>query len=163
MNTALLLIIGIPVIEIYLFIKIGSQIGAFNTIILIFLTAIIGVAYAKHEGFNTLKSGISGLMKNEIPIYEIISGATLAFAAILLILPGFATDVLGILLVFPFTRKLFIKYFSRNYYKNKKSKEEKNFIEGEYKDIDDEKLHLNTKLFLVIQKIYLLRHQMLNH
>ena len=139
MNTALLLIIGIPVIEIYLFIKIGSQIGAFNTIILIFLTAIIGVAYAKHEGFNTLKSGISGLMKNEIPIYEIISGATLAFAAILLILPGFATDVLGILLVFPFTRKLFIKYFSNNYYKNKKSKEEKNFIEGEYKDIDDEK------------------------
>ena len=139
MNTALLLIIGIPAIEIYLFIKIGSQIGAFNTIILICLTAIIGVAYAKHEGFNTLKSGISGLMKNEIPIYEIISGATLAFAAILLILPGFATDVLGILLVFPFTRKLFIKHFSRNYYKNKKSKEEKNFIEGEYKDIDDEK------------------------
>ena len=139
MNTALLLIIGIPAIEIYLFIKIGSQIGAFNTIILIFLTAIIGVAYAKHEGFNTLKSGISGLMKNEIPIYEIISGATLAFAAILLILPGFATDVFGILLVFPFTRKLFIKYLSRNYYKNKKSKEEKNFIEGEYKDIDDEK------------------------
>ena len=139
MNTALLLIIGIPAIEIYLFIKIGSQIGAFNTIILIFLTAIIGVAYAKHEGFNTLKSGISGLMKNEIPIYEIISGATLAFAAILLILPGFATDVLGILLIFPVTRKLFIKYFSRNYYKNKKSKEEKNFIEGEYKDIDDEK------------------------
>ena len=139
MNTALLLIIGIPAIEIYLFIKIGSQIGAFNTIILIFLTAIIGVAYAKHEGFNTLKSGISGLMKNEIPVYEIISGAALTFAAILLILPGFATDVLGILLVFPFTRKLFIKYFSRNYYKNKKSKEEKNFIEGEYKDIDDEK------------------------
>ena len=139
MNTALLLIIGIPVIEIYLFIKIGSQIGAFNTIILIFLTAIIGVAYAKHEGFNTLKSGISGLMKNEIPIYEIISGATLAFAAILLIIPGFATDTLGILLVFPYSRKLFIKYFSRNYYKNKKTKEEKNFIEGEYKDIDDEK------------------------
>ena len=139
MNTVLLLIIGIPIIEIYLFIKIGTQIGAFNSIILIFLTAIIGVAYAKHEGFYTLKSGISGLMKNEIPIYEIISGATLAFAAILLILPGFATDVLGILLIFPVTRKLFIKYFSRNYYKNKKSKEEKNFIEGEYKDIDDEK------------------------
>ena len=139
MNTALLLIIGIPVIEIYLFIKIGSQIGAFNTIILIFLTAIIGVAYAKHEGFNTLRSGISGLMKNKIPIYEIISGATLAFAAILLILPGFATDVLGILLVFPITRKLFIKFFSRNYYKNKNTPKEKNFIEGEYKDIDDEK------------------------
>ena len=139
MNTVLLLIIGIPIIEIYLFIKIGSQIGAFNTILLIFLTAIVGVAYAKHEGFNTLRSGISGLMKNEIPIYEIISGATLAFAAILLILPGFATDVLGILLVFPLTRKLFIKYFSKNYYKNKKKTEEKNFIDGEYKDIDDEK------------------------
>ena len=139
MNSVILLIIGIPIIEIYLFIKIGSQIGAFNTISLIFLTAIIGVAYAKHEGFNTLRSGISGLMKNEIPIYEIISGATLAFAAILLILPGFATDVLGILLVFPLTRKLFIKYFSKNYYKNKKSSEEKNFIDGEYKDIDDEK------------------------
>ena len=139
MNTALLLIIGIPAIEIYLFIKIGSQIGAFNTIILIFLTAIIGVAYAKHEGFNTLKSGISGLMKNEIPVYEIISGAALAFAAILLILPGFATDVLGILLVFPYSRKLFIKYFSKNYYKNKKFNEEKNFIDGEFKDIDDEK------------------------
>ncbi len=139
MNTALLLIIGIPAIEIYLFIKIGSQIGAFNTIILIFLTAIIGVAYAKHEGFNTLKSGISGLMKNEIPVYEIISGAALAFAAILLILPGFATDILGILLVFPYSRKLFIKYFSKNYYKNKKFNEEKNFIDGEFKDIDDEK------------------------
>ena len=111
MNTLLLLIIGIPIIEIYLFIKIGSKIGAFNTISLIFLTAIIGVAYAKHEGFNTLRSGISGLMKNQIPIYEMISGATLAFAAILLILPGFATDTLGILLVFPITRKIFVKYF----------------------------------------------------
>ena len=145
MNTVLLLIIGIPIVEIYLFIKIGSQIGALNTILLIFLTAIIGVAYAKHEGFNTLRSGISGLMKNEIPIYEIISGAALAFAAILLILPGFATDVLGILLVFPLSRKLFIKYFSKNYYKNKKKTEEKNFIDGEYKDIDDEKWQLNTK------------------
>ena len=139
MNTLLLLIIGIPIIEIYLFIKIGSKIGAFNTISLIFLTAIIGVAYARHEGFNTLRSGISGLMKNEIPIYEMISGATLAFAAILLILPGFATDTLGILLVFPFTRKIFIKYFSKNYYKKKNNNEEKNFIDGEYKDIDDDK------------------------
>tara|TARA_Y100000741_G_scaffold352504_1_gene324691 strand:- start:380 stop:799 length:420 start_codon:yes stop_codon:yes gene_type:complete len=139
MNTVLLLIIGIPIIEIYLFIKIGSQIGALNTICLIFLTAIIGVSYAKHEGFNTLRSGISGLMKNEIPIYEIISGATLAFAAILLILPGFATDVLGILLVFPYSRKIFIKYCSKNYYKNKNVPKEKNYIDGEYKDIDDEK------------------------
>ena len=139
MNTLLILIILVPVIEIYLFIKIGSQIGAFNTICLIFLTAIIGISYAKHEGFNTLRSGISGLMDNKIPIYEIISGATLAFAAILLILPGFATDVFGILLVFPYSRKLFIKYFSKNYYKNKNSTKEKNFIDGEYKDIDDEK------------------------
>ncbi len=144
MNTLLLLIIGIPIIEIYLFIKIGSQIGAFNTISLIFLTAIVGVAYARHEGFNTLRSGISGLMNNQIPIYEMISGATLAFAAILLILPGFATDTLGILLVFPFTRKLFIKYFAKNYNKKKENKE-KNFIEGEYKDMDDEKWLLNTK------------------
>ena len=144
MNTLLLLIIGIPIIEIYLFIKIGSQIGAFNTISLIFLTAIVGVAYARHEGFNTLRSGISGLMKNQIPIYEMISGATLAFAAILLILPGFATDTLGILLVFPLTRKLFIKYFAKNYNKKNNNKE-KNFIEGEYKDMDDEKWLLNTK------------------
>ena len=139
MNTLLLLIIGIPILEIYLFIKIGSQIGAFNTILLIFITAIVGVAYARLEGFNTLRSGISGLMKNQIPIYEMISGATLAFAAILLIFPGFATDILGILLVFPFTRKLFIKYFSKNYYKKKFNDKEKNFIDGEYRDMDDEK------------------------
>ena len=137
MNTVLLLIIGIPIIEIYLFIKIGSQIGAFNTISLIFLTAIIGVAYARYEGFNTLKSGVSGLMKNEIPIYELISGATLAFAAILLILPGFATDSLGILLVFPYTRKIIIKYFSKNFYKKTNNIKQKNFIDGEYKDLDD--------------------------
>ena len=149
MNTLLLLIIGIPIIEIYLFIKIGSQIGALNTISLIFLTAIIGVAYARHEGFNTLRSGISGLMRNEMPIYEMISGATLAFAAMLLILPGFATDTLGILLIFPYTRKLFIKYFSKNYHK-KKSTEEQNFIDGEYKDMDDEKWPLNTKFFLAL-------------
>jgi len=138
MNTALIIILSIPLIEIYLFIKIGSYVGAFNTISLILITAIIGVAYARHEGFNTLKSGISHLMKNEIPIYEIISGAALTFAAILLILPGFATDIIGILLIFPYTRKLFIKYFSKNYFQ-KKNKEEKNFIDGEYKDMDDEK------------------------
>ena len=139
MNTLLFLIIGIPIIEIYLFIKIGSQIGAFNTISLIFLTAIIGVAYARHEGFNTLKSGISGLMRNEMPIYEMISGAALAFAALLLIMPGFATDILGILLVIPYTRKIFIKYFSKNYSKNKKTNKYKNFIDGKYKDMDDDK------------------------
>ncbi len=136
MNTLLILIISIPILEIYLFIKIGSQIGAFNTILLIFITAIIGVAYARYEGFNTLKSGISQLMRNEVPIYELVSGAALAFAAILLILPGFATDTLGLLLVFPFTRKFLIKNFS-NKYSQKKNMKEKNYIEGEYEDIDE--------------------------
>ncbi len=150
MNTLLFLIIGIPIIEIYLFIKIGSQIGAFNTISLILLTAIIGLAYIRHESFNTLRSGISRLVKNEIPIYEMISGTTLAFAAMLLILPGFATDALGVLLVFPYTRKIFTKNFSKNYYEKKSTTEEKNFIDGEYKDMDDEKWPLNTKFFLVI-------------
>ena len=139
MNTVILVILLVPIVEIYLFIKIGSQIGAFITISLIFITAIFGLYYAKYEGLNTLKSAIKQIVKNEIPVYEIISGAALAFAAILLILPGFATDVLGILLVFPYSRKLFIKYFSKNYYKNKKSNKEKNFIDGEFKDIDDEK------------------------
>ena len=113
MNTALFLIIGIPLIEIYLFIKIGSQIGAFNTVLLILTTAIVGVAYARYEGFNTLKSGIGQLVKNEIPVYEIVSGATLAFAAFLLILPGFATDIIGILLVIPLTRKIILNKFIR--------------------------------------------------
>ena len=130
MNTALLLIIGIPVIEIYLFIKIGSQIGAFNTISLIIITAVFGLYYAKYEGLNTLKSGVQQIVKNELPIYEIISGAALAFAALLLILPGFATDILGFLLIFPFTRKILFKKYKKN--------KSKNFIEGEYEDIDKE-------------------------
>ena len=137
MNTVLLLIILIPIIEIYLFIKIGSQIGALNTISLVFITAVLGVYYVRYEGFNTLKSGMSQLIKNELPLYEIISGAALAFAALLLILPGFATDVLGILLIFPFTRKFFIGTISKKYQKEKKEK--KNFIEGEFEDIDDKK------------------------
>ena len=123
MNTALILIIGIPLIEIYLFIKIGSQIGAFNTVLLILTTAVIGIAYVRYEGFNTLKSGIGQLVKNEMPIYEIISGATLAFAAFLLILPGFATDLVGILLVIPFTRKILLsRFLKKNINKNKKKK-----------------------------------------
>ena len=123
MNTALILIIGIPLLEIYLFIKIGSQIGAFNTVLLILTSAVIGVAYARYEGFNTLKSGIGQLVKNEMPVYEIISGATLAFAAFLLILPGFATDLVGILLVIPFTRKILLRRFVKtNINKNKKKK-----------------------------------------
>ena len=125
MNTVLILIIGIPLIEIYLFIKIGSQIGAFNTVLLILTTAIAGVAYARYEGFNTLKSGMSQLIKNEIPIYEIISGATLAFAAFLLIFPGFATDMLGILLVIPITRKLILGIFINKKKYEKKSKKKK--------------------------------------
>ena len=137
MNSIIILILGIPILEIYLFIKIGSQIGAFNTISLILITAIVGVAYARYEGFNTLKSGISQLTKNELPVYEIISGAALTFAAILLIIPGFATDLFGVLLIFPYTRKLFLKKFS-NKYKNKNI-EKKNFIEGQYEDIDDDK------------------------
>ena len=136
MNTALVLIIGIPLIEIYLFIKIGSQIGAFNTVLLILTTAVIGVAYARYEGFNTLKSGIAQLVKKEIPVYEIISGATLAFAAILLILPGFATDLVGILLVIPFTRKILLSRFVKtNINKNRKKN---NYIEGDYEDISDD-------------------------
>ncbi len=138
MNTVLFLLIGIPVIEIYLFIKIGSQIGAFNTITLIFVTAIFGIAYARYEGFNTLKSAMSQLVKNEVPIYEIISGATLAIASLLLILPGFATDIIGLLIVIPLTRKLLIRNISKKY-KKKKDKKENNFIEGEYEDIDEKK------------------------
>ena len=136
MNTLLILIISIPIIEIYLFIKIGSQIGALPTISLIFMTAFIGVLYARYEGFNTLKSGISQLIKNELPIYEIVSGAALAFAALLLILPGFATDVLGLLIIFPPTRKLFLKNVSKNY--SKKVKEKQNFIDGESEDIEED-------------------------
>ena len=135
MNTVLLLLIGIPLLEIYLFIKIGSQIGPFNTISLILITAFVGVIYARYEGFNTLKAGMSQLIKNEIPIYEILSGAALAFAAMLLILPGFATDILGFLIIFPITRKIIFKNISKNY-KNKNVKNE--FINGEFEDIDDE-------------------------
>ena len=136
MNTLLLSIILIPIIEIYLFIKIGSQIGAFKTIFLIFFTAVVGVYYAKHEGLNTIKSGLTNMVRNQIPAYELISGAAIAFAAILLIIPGFATDVLGFLLIFPLTRKLLFSRISKNY-ESKKTKK-KNFIEGEFEDIEDD-------------------------
>jgi UPF0716 protein FxsA len=135
MNPVLISIILIPILEIYLFIKIGSQIGAFNTILLIFVTAIIGVYYAKYEGLNTIRSGFTQIIKNQTPAYEIISGAAIAFAAILLILPGFATDFVGLLLIFPITRKLIFRNFS-----NKLKKEEpkkNNFIDGEFEDIED--------------------------
>ena len=135
MNTVILTIILVPIVEIYLFIKIGSQIGAFNTISLIFITAIIGVIYARYEGLNTFKSGFSQLIKNEVPAYEIISGAAIAFAALLLILPGFATDFLGFLLIFPLTRKLFFGKFLKKFKKETTIK--KPYIEGEFEDIDD--------------------------
>ena len=134
MNSIILLIFIIPIIEIYLFIKVGSQIGAFNTISLIIITAVVGLYYAKYEGLNTLRSAVSQLVKNEIPINEIISGAALAFAALLMILPGFLTDVIGLIIIFPWTRKIFLKKIIIN-----KKNNNKNFIEGEYEDIDDKK------------------------
>ena len=137
MNAILLTIILIPVIEIYLFIEIGGKIGALYTISLIFLTAIIGIYYARYEGFNTLKSGMNQLMKNELPIYEIVSGAALAFGALLLIIPGFATDLMGFLMIFPLTRKLILNNFSSKISNKKKINED--FIEGESEDIDDKK------------------------
>ena len=138
MNTALILILGIPLIEIYLFIKVGSEIGALNTILLILTTAVVGIWYARYEGFNTLRSGMSQLVKNEVPLYEIVSGAAIAFAALLLILPGFATDIIGILLVFPVTRKIILsKYSKKNISKKRGNDKGKNYIEGEYEDIED--------------------------
>ncbi len=138
MNSVLLLLVAIPAIEIYLFIKIGSHIGAFNTVCLIFITAIIGIAYVRYEGFKAFRSGVSQLTKNQMPIYEMVSGAALTVAAILLILPGFATDILGLLLIFPITRKIIIARFSKKYKTKKKSQSKnENFIEGEYKDMDD--------------------------
>ena len=136
MNTVLLTIILVPIIEIYLFIKIGGQIGALNTIFLIFTTAVVGVFYARYEGLNTLRSGFSQLLKNETPAYEIISGAAIAFAAILLIIPGFATDILGFLLIFPLTRKLVLFKLSKKF-KNKASNK-KTYIDGEFEDIEDD-------------------------
>ena len=136
MNQILLLIIVIPATEIYLLIKIGSQIGAITTIFLIFLTAVVGVYYAKYEGLNTLRSGFAQLSKNETPTYEVISGAAIAFAALLLIVPGFATDIFGFLLIFPISRKfIFSKFIEK--FKSKKSKKN-NFIEGDFEDIEDD-------------------------
>ena len=136
MGLLLLLLVIVPIIEIYLFIKVGLYIGAFNTILLIILTAIIGIMYARYEGFNTLRSGMSQLIKNQMPVYEIISGAALAFAALLLILPGFATDLIGLLLIFPPTRKLFFKKVSNNY--SDKNNKKQDFIDGKFEDIKDD-------------------------
>ena len=136
MNTVLLLIILIPAIEIFLFIKIGSEIGAITTIILIFATAVIGVYYAKYEGLNTLKAGFTQLSQNEYPTYEMLSGAVIAFAALLLIIPGFATDILGFLLIFPKTRKFFFRKFAKKF--KTRETEKNNFIDGDFQDIDDD-------------------------
>ena len=136
MNTVLLLIILIPIVEIYLFIKIGGQIGAFTTISLIFVTAIIGVYYARYEGLNTLKSGVSQLYKNQMPLFELMSGAALTVAAILLIFPGFATDLLGFLIIFPLTRKIIFRLFAQN--KKSEVHVKDDLIEGEYEDKDND-------------------------
>ena len=136
MNSILLWIILIPVIEIYLLIKIGSQIGAISTIMLIFTTAIVGIYYAKYEGLNTIKSGFLQLNKNEVPVFEVLSGAAIAFAALLLIIPGFVTDVLGFLIIFPTSRKFIFTKIIKN--QNYKKEEKNNFIDGEFEDIDDD-------------------------
>jgi len=135
MNPILFLIIIIPVVEIYLFIKIGAQIGAITTILLIFITAVLGIYYARYEGLNTLRAGFSQLSKQETPAYEVISGAAIAFAALLLIVPGFATDLLGFFLIFPITRRIFLKKFSKKFSAKRNTKN--NFIDGEFEDIDD--------------------------
>ncbi len=136
MNTVLLAVILIPIVEIYLFIKIGSQIGAFSTIFLVFFTAVVGVYYARYEGINTLRSGMMQIIKNQIPARELISGAAIAIAAVLLIIPGFATDFFGFLLIIPITRKLILGRINKKF-KNKKVKKH-DFIEGEFEDIEDD-------------------------
>jgi len=138
MNSALLLIILIPAIEIFLFIKIGSEIGAITTILLIFATAIVGVYYAKYEGLNTLKSGFMQISKNKAPTYEMISGAAIAFAALLLIIPGFATDILGFLIIFPFTRNFFLEKFFSRFKSGRENTRKNNFIDGDFEDIEDD-------------------------
>ena len=136
MNSVLISIILVPIMEIYLFIKIGGQIGAFNTILLIFITAITGVIYARYEGLNTLRSAYSQIIKQETPAYEIISGAAIAFAALLLIIPGFATDIIGFLIILPITRKLILGKVSTKI--KKKEPDKNNFIDGEFEDIEDD-------------------------
>ena len=135
MNSVILIILLVPIIEIYLFIKIGSQIGALTTILFIFITAIVGFYYAKYEGLNALKSGLSQLSKNEVPAYEMISGAAIAFAAVLLIIPGFLTDLIGFLLIFPLSRKFIFEKIFKNI---KQKKNRNNFVEGEFEDIEDD-------------------------
>ena len=136
MNPILFILIIFPILEIYLFIKIGSEIGAFSTILLIFITAVVGLYYAKYEGLNTLKSGFIQLNKKEVPAYEVISGASIAIGAIFLIIPGFATDIVGFFLIFPISRKIILSKFTRKYKNSNKQKN--NFIEGEFEDIEED-------------------------
>ena len=136
MNTVLLAVILIPIVEIYLFIKIGSQLCAFSTIFLVFFTAVVGVYYARYEGINTIRSGMTQIIKNQIPARELIAGAAIAFAAVLLIIPGFATDLIGFLLIIPLTRKLILGKLNKKF-ENKEMKK-KDFIEGEFEDIEDD-------------------------
>ena len=137
MSSIFFIIIIVPAVEIYLLIKIGSQIGAITTILLIFATAVVGIYYAKYEGLNTLKSGFLQLSRNESPTYEVISGAAIAFAALLLIVPGFITDIIGFLLIFPVSRKFFFNKISEKY-KYKENLKKKNYIDGEFEDIEDD-------------------------
>ena len=137
MNTLLLIILFVPLIEIYLFIQIGGQIGAFNTIIIILLTAVVGIYFVRLQGISTLRSGVYELYKNQLPIYEMMSGAALAVAALLLIIPGFLTDLIGFLLIIPFTRKFFFKRITKRF-ENKNFEQKNNFIDGEFEDIEDE-------------------------
>ena len=136
MNTVLLAVILIPIVEIYLFIKIGSQLGAFSTIFLVFFTAVVGVYYARYEGINTIRSGMMQIIKNQIPARELIAGAAIAFAAVLLIIPGFATDLIGFLLIIPLTRKLILGKLNKKF--ENKDMKKKDFIEGEFEDIEDD-------------------------
>ena len=138
MNSVVLLIVLIPIVEIYLFIKIGTQIGAITTILLIFATAIVGVYYAKYEGLNILKAGFMQLARNQAPTYEMISGATVAFAALLLIIPGFATDIVGFLILLPISRNFFLKKFLNKFEKTENEIKKNNFIDGEFEDIEDD-------------------------
>src|SRR6056300_939584 len=138
MNPIFLSILLVPAVEIYLLIKIGSQIGAITTILLIFTTAIVGIYYAKYEGLNTLKSGFVQLRKNEAPTYEMLSGAAIAFAALLLIIPGFATDIFGFLIIFPFTRNFFLKKFFSRFKSGSENTRKNNFIDGDFEDIEDD-------------------------
>jgi UPF0716 protein FxsA len=138
MNSLLLIIIGLPILEIAVMIKIGQQIGTFNTILIIFFTAIVGISYAKLEGLNTIKSGMVNLYKNKIPFYEILSGASIAIAAVLLILPGFISDTIGFLFLIPFSRKIIINLWLKNKYKNN-SQNEKDIIDAEIIEENKEK------------------------